>query len=747
MNPEEIKRGRDRRQSTLSSLNLAIRRSYRSLFVSVLSSLRSRDGQSLVRHIQLVQLALGLLVYLLAVGGVWWISDRVSQDYFEKQASAWLDKLEELGTPLYISSGASASLGIERHIGEFPEIMFVRYYGARGHNILAEYNINPLATQKIPQLGEQQLETLSAMRGPGKQRLLERTTASRFLIRASAPVWTSAIQSDGLFGFTPDAESKERKALIGFVEVGLDFRQYRGQLIKNIALGSLVITFLLWLSLWTVGKILKRALLPLQELQKPLARLAAGDTDVKVHSRGHTEIIAISSALKTTINALKERDETLRRLADHDQLTGLLNRHRFAQELEREAIKIGWEKGHSALLFLDMDQFKLVNDTVGHAAGDRLLVQVASKLKASLRKGDTLCRFGGDEFAVLARGVDRESVIPIAESLIQILKDMHFVEKGQVFNICCSIGITIIDSDSFTADELIAQADMACYEAKSRGRNCFSLFAGGNGDTEQMMAYIGFSQRLKDAISNDNFILYYQPIINVGNGETELFEVLLRMWEDGDAIKLPDRFLPVAERFGLMLDIDRWVIRNAAKALAKFRDGGVDVKFCVNLSAHAFEDSHFVTYVADNLKANSLPADCFVFEITEQTAIRYLDDANERMRELIHMGCRFALDDFGAGFSSLSYIKRLPVDYIKIEGSFIENLSKDPIDQAMVKSIIEIARTTGKQTIAEYVQDEKSLHMLRKFGVDYVQGFYVGRPAQTLVLPGSQKLAGLRGRQ
>ncbi len=374
-------------------------------------------------------------------------------------------------------------------------------------------------------------------------------------------------------------------------------------------------------------------------------------------------------------------------------------------------------------------------------------MQVASKLKASLRKGDTLCRFGGDEFAVLARGVDRESVIPIAESLIQILKDMHFVEKGQVFNICCSIGITIIDSDSFTADELIAQADMACYEAKSRGRNCFSLFAGGNGDTEQMMAYIGFSQRLKDAISNDNFILYYQPIINVGNGETELFEVLLRMWEDGDAIKLPDRFLPVAERFGLMLDIDRWVIRNAAKALAKFRDGGVDVKFCVNLSAHAFEDSHFVTYVADNLKANSLPADCFVFEITEQTAIRYLDDANERMRELIHMGCRFALDDFGAGFSSLSYIKRLPVDYIKIEGSFIENLSKDPIDQAMVKSIIEIARTTGKQTIAEYVQDEKSLHMLRKFGVDYVQGFYVGRPAQTLVLPGSQKLAGLRGRQ
>lgn len=747
MSREKMKQRRDRWQQSLSRLRSAIVRSRRGAFVAVLSSLRSRDGQSLVSHIQLVQLALGLLVYFLAVGGVWWISDRVSQDYFEKQAAAWLDKLDQLGTPLYISSGASPSPGIEKQIGEFPEIIFVRYYGADGSNVLAEYNINPLIAEEIPPLGRQQLETLRALRGPDEQRLLERTTPSRFVIRASAPVWTSAIQSDGLFGFDPEAQSKERKELIGFVEVGLDFRQYRGQLIKNIVLGTVVITLLLWLSLWTVGKIVKRALLPLQDLQKPLARLAAGDTDVKVHSRGHTEIIAISDALKTTINALKERDETLRRLADHDQLTGLLNRHRFAQLLDHEATKIGWGGGSSALLFLDMDQFKLVNDSVGHAAGDRLLVQVASRLKASLRKGDTLCRFGGDEFAILARGVSREGVTPIAESLIRILKDMHFVEKGQMFNICCSIGVTIIDSDGFTPDELIAQADMACYEAKSRGRNCFSLFAGDSGDTEQLMAYIGFSQRLKDAISNDNFLLNYQPIVNMENGQAELFEVLLRMWDDGDAIRLPSRFLPVAERFGLMLDIDRWVIRNATKALAKFREGGVDVKFCVNLSGHAFEDSQLVTYVADNLEANSLPADCLVFEITEQTAIRYLDDANERMHELIRMGCRFALDDFGAGFSSLAYMKRLPVDYIKIEGSFIVNLSKDPIDQAMVKSIIEIARTTGKRTIAEYVQDAKSLHMLRKFGVDYVQGFYVGKPAQTLVLPGSQRVTRLRARR
>jgi EAL domain-containing protein (putative c-di-GMP-specific phosphodiesterase class I) len=282
---------------------------------------------------------------------------------------------------------------------------------------------------------------------------------------------------------------------------------------------------------------------------------------------------------------------------------------------------------------------------------------------------------------------------------------------------------------------------MACYEAKSRGRNCFSVFAGDNGETDQMMLYIGWSQKIRNAIERDAFVLHYQPIINMANGQPELYEVLLRMPEDGKTVRSPGAFLPVAERFGMMLDVDHWVIRNATKALAGFREAGRNVTFCINLSGHVFEDPRLVGCIRESLEANRLPPESVVFEITEQVAIRYLDRANRRMREIMDIGCSFALDDFGAGFSSLTYIKRLPVDYIKIEGSFIENISQDSIDQSMVRSIVQIARTTGKQTIAEYVQDLKSLQMLRKLGADYAQGFYIGKPAGNLVLPGPTRLS------
>ncbi|MFQ5935391.1 MAG: putative bifunctional diguanylate cyclase/phosphodiesterase [Acidiferrobacterales bacterium] len=690
---------------------------------------------SLVGRIQLLQVLLGLIVYLLAVGGVWWTSTRVSEDYFQKQAVEWLGKLDELGTPLYISSDAAAFSSVQKHVSEFREIAFVRYYSPDGSQILAEYNADPLRYKETPRLSQQQLEVLRVMPDTENPRLFEQSAMSGFLIRAGSPVWVRSIESDGMVGFSLDANTREARELVGFLEVGLDFRHYRGQLIKNIAVGSGVIALLLLLSILAGRKILKRALSPLSDLQKPLARLAAGDVNVKVNSAGPKEIRAISDALNTTINALKERDESLRRLADHDQLTGLLNRHCFAELLEREAVHIGWNGGSSALLFVDLDQFKLVNDTLGHAAGDRLLVQVAERLEASVREQDVVCRFGGDQFTILARGVTDSAAISMTQSLIKVLQDLHFVEDGKVFSICCSVGITIIASDRFTPDELLAQADMACYEAKSQGRNCFSVFAGDNGEPDRMMVYIGWSQKIRHAIDHDDFVLHYQPIINVTSGQPELFEVLLRMPDDGNTMRSPSTFLPVAERFGLMLDIDRWVIRNATKALGKFRDAGRNVTFCINLSGHAFEDPQLISCITDGMKANGLPASSIVFEITEQVAIRYLDSANQRMRELMDLGCRFALDDFGAGFSSLTYIKRLPVDYIKIEGSFVENISRDVIDQSMVKSIVQIAQTTGKQTIAEYVQDFESLQMLRTLGADYAQGFYIGKPTGTLALP------------
>ncbi|MFQ6024205.1 MAG: putative bifunctional diguanylate cyclase/phosphodiesterase, partial [Acidiferrobacterales bacterium] len=638
-----------------------------------------QSRRSLIGHIQLLQLALGIIVYLLAVAGVWWTANRLSEDYVHEQAARWLTKLDELGTPLYLSRDPAEFASVQKHVSEFPGVAFVRYYSAQGDQVIAEYDARPSDNKEIPRLSEQHFASLRAMQASETPYLFEEPTVRRPFLRASAPLWITSIQSDGLLEFDLDNAKNEKLELIGFLEVGLDFSDYQGQLLKNIALGSLIIAVLLIVSIVAGRQILKRALRPLSDLEKPLAQLANGEIDVRVERSGHKEIVAISDALNVTITALKERDETLRQLADHDQLTGLVNRHHFTQKLEQEVAHIAREGGSSALLFLDLDQFKLVNDTLGHVAGDRLLVQVADKLSNSLREDDVICRFGGDEFTILARNVTAESATDLARSIIRVMREVHFVEAQHVFNICCSIGVAMIDSDPLTPDELLGQADMACYDAKSQGRNCYSFFARGNGDTEQMRAYIGWAQKVKEAVDNDHFVLNFQPIINLDSGQTELYEVLLRMPDQGAVIS-PTAFLPIAERFGLMLDIDYWVIRNAMKCLAALQRAGGDAKFCINLSGHIFEDPKLVQSIREGLELNGLSPSSIVFEITEQVAIRYLDNANQRMRELMDIGCRFALDDFGAGFSSLTYVKRLPVDYIKIEGSFIENMSKDSID-------------------------------------------------------------------
>ncbi|MFQ6023793.1 MAG: EAL domain-containing protein, partial [Acidiferrobacterales bacterium] len=639
----------------------------------------SQRQRSLVGHIQLLQLALGVIVYLLAVAGVWWTANRLSQDYFHEQATRWLTKLDELGTPLYVSHDPTEFTNIRKHLSEFPGVAFVRYYSAQGNHVIAEYHATPLEDQKMPRLSEQHFAKLRGVQAPETPYLFDQPRPGRSFLRAAAPLWITSIKSDGLLEFDLNDATSKKQELIGFVEVALDFGGYHRQLLKNIILGSLIIAVLLIVSVVAGRQVLKRALRPLSELEKPLAQLAKGEIDVRVETSGHKEIMAINDALNTTITALKERDEALRRLADHDQLTGLVNRHHFARLLGEEIAHIARAGRTSALMFLDLDQFKLVNDTLGHVAGDRLLVQVADKLSASVPDDDVICRFGGDEFTVLAHNVSAESAASLASSIIRVMREVHFVEARQIFNICCSIGVVMIDSDRLTPDELLAQADMACYDAKSQGRNCYSFFARGASDTEQMMAYIGWSQKVKQAIDNDHFLLHYQPIINLTTGEVELFEVLLRMPDNGAVIS-PTAFLPVAERFGLMLDIDHWVIRHAMQSMAAFQHAGSDAKFCINLSGHIFEDPKLVDFIRDGLDTNGLVPSSVVFEITEQVAIRYLDNANQRMRELMDIGCRFALDDFGAGFSSLTYIKRLPVDYIKIEGSFIENMSKDSID-------------------------------------------------------------------
>lgn len=692
----------------------------------------ARRARSLVADILVVQLLLALVVGGVAIAALWVISGAVIEDNLRKWAVAWVTELESLGAPLYRTQADDNEryVHIEDYVAKFPEIGLVRYYSADGVALFEHRPDGAAPSGPVPPLDAAQLEALRAAVDADRPYLLDTTREEDALLRVSAPVWVESIEPAQLLNLDLQAAKTDDVQLVGFVELGLDFSRYQDRLVASIAKGSLLLALAL-LPLGVLGRhVLKRALKPLAELETPLARLAAGETDVEVLPTGHREIAAIRRALRTTIRALNDRDQRLRRLADYDPLTGLRNRRSFTQELNDEIARIGGRRqGTSALLFVDLDQFKYVNDTLGHAAGDRVLTQAASCLHGSVRSQDIVARFGGDEFAVLLRDVGPEEARRIASQILQMMRDALFVEDGRPLTVLCSIGLTLFGPDGLTSDELLAQADIACQEAKARGRNRCEVYEVSGREQRRRAADAGWSQKIKEALRDDGFLLRYQPIIRLQDGRASMYEVLLRMPGDRERVVPPSAFLPAAQRFGLMVEIDHLVIGKALQELAAFRRRGHDIRFTLNLSGYAFEDPGLVQLIERHLNANGLDPDLVVFEITEQVAVRHLAQARGLIRSLMQIGCRFALDDFGAGFSSFNYLKHLPCDYIKIDGGFIRNIANEPVDQAMVKSIIQIAHAVGKQTIAEYVQDAATLQLLRALGVDHAQGYYIGRPA------------------
>lgn len=697
-----------------------------------------RRTRSLVGDILLAQLLLATLVGALAIGGLWWVSKAVMEDNLRKWAVSWITELEDLGAPLYRMQADDNErfVRIEDYISNFPEITLVRYYSIDGA-VLFSHHTGPMRDSGVaPPLSGAQLNRIRTAASPERAYWLDETYEERALFRASAAVWIERMDPAHLMNLNLESRHADDMQLAGFVELGLDFSRYQNRLVVSIATGSLVLALAL-IPLALLGRhVLKRALRPLSDLERPLARLAAGETEVEVATTGHKEILAIHSALGTTIRALNDRDKRLRRLADYDSLTGLLNRRSFTQQLEAEAIALqtGARAG-SALYFVDLDQFKYVNDTLGHTAGDRVLVQAAATLHNGLRARDLAARFGGDEFVVLVRDVDPEESERIACQLVQVMRDTLFMEEDQALSIFCSVGFTLIGADNFTVDELLAQADMACREAKAKGRNRYHRYELSRKERRRIAADVGWSQRIKEALKDDRFVLHYQPIIQLEDGCAAIYEVLLRMRGERGRIIPPAAFMPAAHRFGLMVDLDHMVIEKAFQALAQYRGQGRDIRFTINLSGYAFEDAGLVERIEQNLVTHDIDPDWVIFEITEQVAVRQLGKARGLIERIMRLGCRFALDDFGAGFSSFNYLKHLPADFIKIDGGFIKNIANDPIDQAMVKSIIDIAAAVGKKTIAEYVQDAQTLEILRALGVDYAQGFCIGKPAADLCEP------------
>lgn len=448
--------------------------------------------------------------------------------------------------------------------------------------------------------------------------------------------------------------------------------------------------------------------------------------------KGSDGVVKYITGTARDITEQKAFESELTYQAHHDKLTGLYNRTFFQQELEHLITRLARSAEECALLYIDLDQFKYVNDTLGHAAGDSLLVEVSQLLKDKLREGDLLARFGGDEFTILLYNIDRQNIDIVAHNLLGFFEGYRFFSKNQTFNITCSIGVTHLDNLTPTAESALSHADIACNIAKTQGRNCFHVYDPANKQLDGMAEDMGWASRVKNAYENDHFSLVYQPIVSISDGKVEDYEVLLRMnLDDGQKI-LPGGFIPAAERFGLINNVDRWSVRKAMLALVQIHETRPNIRFAINLSGRAFEDSELLPMIQGILDNTGLDPTALTFEITETAAIANLSAATTFIYNLKDMGCQFALDDFGTGFCSFAYLKNLPVDKLKIDGSFVQSLDKQKVDRAMVQSMNQIAHALGKQTIAEYVENEKILKLLSEYGVDYAQGHYLGKPAETI---------------
>ncbi len=420
--------------------------------------------------------------------------------------------------------------------------------------------------------------------------------------------------------------------------------------------------------------------------------------------------------------------------ASHDALTGLINRHEFEHRLSM-ALKsaVQFHRNH-CLLYIDLDQFKLVNDTCGHAAGDDLMRRVSALLRERLREGDLLARLGGDEFGVLLESCPLEHAIRIANDLRQSIKDFRFSWMAMPFTVGASIGVVAIAEGAISLEEALRAADAACYMAKEKGRNRVHVYRSDDSEVSTRQGEMEWVARIQRALDEGRFRLFAQEIVSLRrvSPRTTHCELLLRMLDERGEIILPGAFIPAAERYGLMPALDRWVVRTAFETYSRLsaENPKAPVETCsVNLSGTSIGDETFLSFVQTEAAVARVPYSAFCFEVTETAAVANLSKAVHFISQLRALGCKFSLDDFGAGMSSFGYLKHLPVDYLKIDGGFVKDMLDDPIDRAMVEAINDIGHVMGKKTIAEFVENEQTLEALRQIGVDYAQGYGVAKPA------------------
>ncbi len=430
---------------------------------------------------------------------------------------------------------------------------------------------------------------------------------------------------------------------------------------------------------------------------------------------------------------VSESRELNRRLsyhASHDILTGLVNRAEFESRLERALKSAKARETSYALCYLDLDQFKIVNDSCGHSAGDALLGQLGALLKSKIRWRDTLARLGGDEFGVLLESCSLEQAIETAEALRVAVGEFKFMWDDRSFRLGVSIGVVPITADNEDVAALMSAADSACATAKESGRNRIHSYQENDIDLMRRRREMQWAARINNALEENRFELFRQTILPLQTPEEGAhYEILLRMRDENGGIIAPGLFIEAAERYSITPNIDRWVIKNAFRWLVSEADERERLALCsINLSGQSFSDEKFLPFVVEQFQMSGLDATKICFEITETAAIASYSQANRFINALKELGCKFALDDFGTGLSSFGYLKHFPVDFLKIDGSFVKEILHDPIDREMVRSINEIGHLTGKKTIAEFAENEEIITMLKGMGVDYAQGYGVSEP-------------------
>ncbi len=484
-----------------------------------------------------------------------------------------------------------------------------------------------------------------------------------------------------------------------------------------------------------------------------MARMVSGETETwecekrYIHADGHVIWVSLSSSVvrdeagapqyivtKTSdISEQKQLRESLLHLADHDPLTNLYSRRRFESELERQVLRSRRYGDSAALLMLDLDHFKYVNDSLGHTVGDSVIAHVGSLLSGALRESDIVARLGGDEFAVIVPSVDRTRARSIAEKIVNSVAENPFEHDGHRYLLSGSVGVVMLTNDTASAEDALVTVDIALYDAKQRGRNRVALYSP---DTrEDVLEGLTWSQRLREALGRQGFTLHAQPIVDLSTGETVMHELLIRMRSDSGQLIAPHRFLAPASRFGYMPAVDRWVIKQAAK-LSGISPGR---RLTVNLAAKTIAEPGLVDFIIEQISnAGGDPAD-LVFELSEADVIANIEQASETCERLRALGCGIALDDFGSGFSGFSYLKALQVDLLKIDGQFVRGLATNEVDRLVVRAILDVAHGMRIPTVVEFVTDEAVAEQCRRLGASYGQGFHLGVPVP---LSESEVLAG-----